>query len=61
MPATPSGELQALNRAGLAEGIAIGEFNRAAPALSALKGGRLTAQLRGRRARALFLSDVPRG
>ncbi|HEY7996500.1 MAG TPA: DUF4147 domain-containing protein [Steroidobacteraceae bacterium] len=53
------GELQALNRAGLSQGIAIGEFNRRRRVLSALKGGRLTEELQGRWARALFLSDVP--
>jgi glycerate 2-kinase len=52
-------ELQALNRAGLSQGIAIGEFNRRRRVLSALKGGRLTEELQGRWARALFLSDVP--
>ncbi|HUL19140.1 MAG TPA: DUF4147 domain-containing protein [Steroidobacteraceae bacterium] len=52
-------ELQGLNRTGLTQGIAIGEFNRRRMALSALKGGRLTMQLQGRPARALFLSDVP--
>ena len=52
-------DLRALNRAGLASGIPIAEFNRRRLALSALKGGRLTAQLGGRAALALFISDVP--
>ncbi|HLY52596.1 MAG TPA: DUF4147 domain-containing protein, partial [Steroidobacteraceae bacterium] len=43
----------------LAAGTAIGEFNARRTALSMIKGGRLTARLRGRAARALFVSDVP--
>lgn len=43
----------------LAAGTAIGELNRKRIALSRVKGGRLTARLRGRAARALFVSDVP--
>ena len=52
-------ELRALNRAGLEEGIAIGEFNARRLKLSAIKGGRLALRLNGRSGRALFLSDVP--
>jgi hydroxypyruvate reductase len=52
-------DLQTLNRAGLSSGIAIAEFNRRRLALSAIKGGRLTAQLNARAALALFISDVP--
>jgi glycerate 2-kinase len=52
-------QLRALNRAGLEEGIAIGEFNARRVALSAIKGGQLAMRFRGRSARALFLSDVP--
>jgi hydroxypyruvate reductase len=51
--------LRALNRAGLEEGIAIGEFNARRVGLSAIKGGRLAQRLQGRSGRALFLSDVP--
>jgi hydroxypyruvate reductase len=52
-------QLRALNRAGLEEGIAIGEFNARRRGLSAIKGGRLAQRLAGRAGRALFLSDVP--
>lgn len=52
-------DLQALNRAGLAQGIAIGEFNARRVAISRIKGGRLAMRLGGRAARALFISDVP--
>jgi len=52
-------QLRALNRAGLEEGIAIGEFNARRLKLSAIKGGRLALRLQGRAGRALFLSDVP--
>jgi hydroxypyruvate reductase len=43
----------------LAAGTAIGELNARRIALSRIKGGGLTARLRGRQARALFVSDVP--
>lgn len=43
----------------LAAGTAIAELNRRRIALSRVKGGRLTARLGGRAARALFVSDVP--
>ncbi len=52
-------ELRALNRAGLGAGIGIAEFNARRLKLSAIKGGRLAQRLRGRAARALFISDVP--
>jgi hydroxypyruvate reductase len=52
-------ELQRLHDAGIASGIAIAELNANRTRLSVIKGGRLTAQLAGRRARALFISDVP--
>jgi glycerate 2-kinase len=58
-PGVTLAQLQDLNRTGLSQGIAIGEFNARRVALSALKGGRLAARLEGRRARALFISDVP--
>ena len=44
---------------GLAAGIAIGELNARRTQHSVIKGGRLTAALKGRPARALFISDVP--
>ena len=52
-------DLEELNRTGLAAGIAIGELNARRMALSRIKGGRLAARLKGRPARALFVSDVP--
>ena len=52
-------DLEELTRSGLAQGIAIGELNARRVALSRIKGGRLAARLRGRPARALFVSDVP--
>jgi hydroxypyruvate reductase len=52
-------ELQRCNAEGLAQGIAIAELNARRSGLSRLKGGGLTAQLRGRTALALFISDVP--
>jgi hydroxypyruvate reductase len=58
-PGVTLSELQALNRAGLAQGIAIGELNARRVAISALKGGQLAARVQGRPARALFISDVP--
>jgi glycerate 2-kinase len=58
-PGVTLAQLQTLNRCGLAAGIPIGEFNRQRIALSSLKGGGLAAQLQGRRAQALFVSDVP--
>ncbi len=58
-PGVTLAELQGLNRAALAGGIAIGEFNARRARLSRLKGGQLAAQLQGRPGRALFISDVP--
>ena len=52
-------DLEALTRRAFAEGLAIGELNRRRAALSRIKGGRLAGRLRGRPARALFISDVP--
>ena len=48
-----------LTRQAFAQGLAIGELNARRAALSGIKGGRLAARLRGRPARALFVSDVP--
>lgn len=52
-------QLLQLNEAGLASGIPIAELNARRARLSRIKGGRLAALLRGRPARALFISDVP--
>ena len=52
-------QLLQLNVEGLAAGIPIGELNARRLGLSRIKGGRLAAQLRGRPAQALFISDVP--
>jgi glycerate 2-kinase len=51
--------LQREHDAGIASGIAIAELNANRRRLSLIKGGRLTAQLGGRTALALFISDVP--
>jgi hydroxypyruvate reductase len=51
--------LKKANDAGIASGVAIAELNANRTRLSRIKGGRLTAELRGRPARALFISDVP--
>jgi glycerate 2-kinase len=52
-------DLERLTREGLAAGIAIGELNARRARHSLIKGGRLTARLNHRPARALFISDVP--
>jgi glycerate 2-kinase len=52
-------DLEELTRLAFSQGIAIGELNARRAALSRIKGGRLAARLRGRPARALFVSDVP--
>jgi glycerate 2-kinase len=52
-------DLEHLTAEGLAAGIAIGELNARRAQRSLIKGGRLTARLNGRTARALFISDVP--
>jgi glycerate 2-kinase len=52
-------DLRQLNAAGLASGEDIGEFNARRRKISKLKGGGVTALLRGRPALALFVSDVP--
>jgi hydroxypyruvate reductase len=58
-PGLTLGDLERFTLRELAAGTAIGELNRKRIALSRVKGGRLTARLRGRAARALFVSDVP--
>lgn len=56
---TSFADLERLTAEGLAAGIAIGELNARRAQRSLIKGGRLTARLQGRAARALFISDVP--
>lgn len=58
-PGATLDELQRLTREAFAAGLAIGELNRRRSQLSRIKGGGLAARLRGRSARALFVSDVP--
>jgi glycerate 2-kinase len=52
-------DLRQLNHVGLASGEEIGELNARRRRISKLKGGGVTALLRGRPALALFVSDVP--
>ena len=56
---TTFADLERFTSEGLATGIAIGELNARRTRHSLIKGGRLTAALKGRPARALFISDVP--
>jgi len=56
---TTLADLESFTARELAAGTAIGELNAKRIALSRIKGGRLTARLAGRAARALFVSDVP--
>ena len=58
-PGVSIAQLEQLSVRGLAAGIAIGELNAQRARLSRIKGGRLASRLRGRAARALFISDVP--
>ena len=58
-PGTSLADLERLTAEGLAAGIAIGELNARRTRHSLIKGGRLTTRLKGRSARALFISDVP--
>ena len=58
-PPTTLADLESFTARELAAGTAIGELNARRIALSRIKGGRLTARLGGRAARALFVSDVP--
>ena len=59
VPGTSFADLARLTSEGLAAGIAIGDLNARRVRHSLIKGGRLTAHLKGRPARALFISDVP--
>jgi len=52
-------DLEALTRLSFTQGMPITELNARRAALSRIKGGKLAARLRGRAARALFVSDVP--
>jgi glycerate 2-kinase len=58
-PPTTLADLESFTARELGAGTAIGELNAKRIALSRIKGGRLTARLAGRAARALYLSDVP--
>ncbi len=58
-PGVSLAQLEQLSARGLAEGVAIAELNIRRARLSQIKGGRLAAQLAGREALALFISDVP--
>jgi hydroxypyruvate reductase len=58
-PGTSLADLERLTAEGLAAGIAIGELNARRARHSLIKGGRLSVRLKGRFARALFISDVP--
>lgn len=58
-PGVTLAQLGQLSARGLAEGLPIGELNAQRARLSRIKGGRLAADLHGRAARALFISDVP--
>jgi glycerate 2-kinase len=59
VPGVSLADLQDLNRAALAQGVAIGEFNARRIRISRIKGGQLAERLNGRTGRALFISDVP--
>jgi hydroxypyruvate reductase len=59
VPGVSLAQLEQLSARGLAEGVPITDLNRQRARLSRIKGGGLAAQLAGRAARALFISDVP--
>jgi len=59
VPGITLAQLMDFNARALASGLAIGELNARRAQLSRIKGGKLAAQLRGRPALALFISDVP--
>jgi len=52
-------QLRRLNLWLLGSGLAIGDINRVRSGLSRIKGGRLAALLKGRKAHVLLMSDVP--
>jgi len=59
VPGISLAELRQLNLWLLGSGLAIGDINCVRSALSCIKGGRLAASLKGRRAIQLLMSDVP--
>ena len=59
LPGVTLGDLAALNQWALARNVPISQLNGLRRRLSAIKGGRLAAQLAGRSAWALLISDVP--
>jgi glycerate 2-kinase len=58
-PGATLAELVRVSAAGLARGLEVAALNAERARLSRIKGGQLAARMAGRRARALFLSDVP--
>ncbi|MGH8150530.1 MAG: glycerate kinase type-2 family protein [Steroidobacteraceae bacterium] len=58
-PGVSLAALRALNEAGLAGGSPIDELNAQRRRLSRIKGGQLASLVKGRRALALLMSDVP--
>lgn len=59
VPGAGLAELRHLNATGLASGEDIAQLNARRRRISRIKGGGLTAALKGRAALALFVSDVP--
>ncbi|MGH8260523.1 MAG: glycerate kinase type-2 family protein, partial [Steroidobacteraceae bacterium] len=59
VPGVTLDDLRRLNSDGLASGLPIDALNARRREISLVKGGRLAARLAGRRAVALFISDVP--
>lgn len=59
LPGRTLEDFEALTRESFTSGMPIEELNTRRAALSAIKGGKLAQRLRGRAARALFVSDVP--
>ena len=59
VPGVGRADLRSFTQDALRSGVDIAGLNARRIALSQLKGGRLAAQLRGRPALALFISDVP--
>jgi glycerate 2-kinase len=59
LPGKRLADFEALTRESFSTGMDINELNARRAALSAVKGGKLATRLKGRAARALFVSDVP--
>jgi glycerate 2-kinase len=59
VPGVTPEELRRLNRWLLGSGLPIADVNRVRSAVSCIKGGRLAAELHGRAAIQLLISDVP--